>query len=215
MNKHKFNVGLISITLSLSLCAPAVAIAQDVTPQVSESTATPDAVAALKADPTAWLATARKINVLLSVQVRYLTLSDPSVIPTIVNLAKTSEALPKANIGAGLAQAALQFVKNNAPANATTIQQQIALAGDDALFRSFTAASNAIETASIGAPGPGTGGGVGSTGSGNAVPSTPTVTPPTPPVINPVATFSTSATVPTLPNFSTTTGASVSVSPTQ
>jgi len=208
---------ILAVSIAIFAVIPSVGIAraQDTVSQQFSTTVNSAVIASFKENPASWLASAKNGSVILSVQVRDLVLSDPSLIKQMISLAKNADPLQKSNLGVGLAQAALQFVKNNDGADATAIQQQIVLAGDDALFRSFTAGSNAVETASLGAPGVGAGGGVGSSGgTGGTAPSLTAPIIPTLGTTNTVTTFSTStAAVPTT-SFSASTGSTSSVSPT-
>jgi hypothetical protein len=223
MSRIALNIAGVLVMMTSALAGAPNALAQDSASIATTTSATAATVAAFKANPTAWLASAKTGDTLLSVQSRDLLLADPTLIQAMVSLAKAADPLQKANLGVGLAQAALQFIKNNDNADAAAIQQQIALAGDDALFRAFTSGSNAVETASLGtAAGTGGGGGVGFTapaagtgttaGAAAAPSATPAATSPTG-TADATPTFSPSATTPT--SFSTSAGSTSSVSPTR
>jgi hypothetical protein len=126
--------------------------------------ATKQAIASFKADPNAWLAAAKAAGT-LAVTVKDMIVADPTLSQAMIDFAKQADALSKANMAVGLAQAAGDMVQAGDATDAQNIQQQIALAGDTALLNSFVAGSNTVQTASTGATGAtGTGGAAGGGG---------------------------------------------------
>jgi hypothetical protein len=121
------------------------------------------AIAQFKADPQALLTTYASAGLPLATEVRSLLLTDPSLIGSLIAVAKNGNGAQQAAIGAGLAQASRSLARTN-PQLATTIQQQVAQSGLSPLITAYIAASGQIETAAIGAGGAGAGGTGGAVG---------------------------------------------------
>lgn len=134
---------------------------------LTEANAVPAAeVEAFRANPGQLLDKHRGGGLPLSTEVRNLLATDPSLLGAFVDLTKRSSAAQKQAIGSGLGQATVVCKRSdpNSPA-IRAIQEQVFLANDATLYVAFVAASNAIETAALGA------GGVGSAGVGGALSS--------------------------------------------
>jgi hypothetical protein len=129
-------------------------------------------IAQFKANPQGLLTTYASAGLPLSTQVRNLVLTDPSLVDTLINVAKSANDAQKAAIGAGLAEAARILAATN-PQLAAQIQLAVAQSGLGPLITAFIAGSNATETAAVGGGeggGAGTGGptsGVGNSGGSN------------------------------------------------
>ncbi|MGD1036868.1 MAG: hypothetical protein ABR878_06650 [Roseiarcus sp.] len=140
---------------------------------VPSFTKLPDStIAQFKANPQGLLTTYASAGLPLSTQVRNLVLTDPSLVDTLINVAKSANDAQKAAIGAGLAEAARILAATN-PQLAAQIQLAVAQSGLGPLITAFIAGSNATETAAVGGGeggGAGTGGptsGVGNSGGSN------------------------------------------------
>jgi hypothetical protein len=120
-------------------------------------------IAQFKANPHALLTAFASAGLPLTTQVRSLILTDPTLIDSLIDVAKGGNDAHKAAIGAGLGQGA-KIYSRSAPQTATTIQQRVALSGILQLITAYISASNGIETAAIGGGGGGEGGGGGGTG---------------------------------------------------
>jgi hypothetical protein len=119
----------------------------------------PDTVIAqFKADPQSLLTTYASAGLPLSTRVRGLVLTDPSLVATLIELAKNANDAQKGAIGAGLAEAA-QLSAATDPKLAAQIQQAVAQSGLAPLITAFIGLSNGTITAATGA-----GGGAGSGG---------------------------------------------------
>jgi len=120
---------------------------------------------AFKANPLALLTTFTSAGLPLSTQTRGLLLSDPTLIDTLITVAKSGNDAQKSAIGAGLAQASRLLARTD-PQIAASIQQKVAQSGLDQLITAFIAGSNGIETAATGGGAGGGGGGGAGGGSG-------------------------------------------------
>ena len=129
-------------------------------------------IAQFKADPQSLLTTYASAGLPLSTRVRSLVLTDPSLVATLIDVAKSGNDAQKSAIGAGLAEAARILAATN-PQLAAQIQLAVAQSGLGPLITAFIAGSNATETAAVGGGeggGAGTGGptsGVGNSGGSN------------------------------------------------
>jgi hypothetical protein len=117
-------------------------------------------IAQFKADPQSLLTTYASAGLPLSTRVRSLVLTDPSLVATLIDVAKSGNDAQKSAIGAGLAEAARILAATN-PQLATQIKLAVAQSGLGPLITAFIAGSNATETAAIGGGGEGVGGGTG------------------------------------------------------
>jgi hypothetical protein len=134
---------------------------------VPSFTKLPDsAIAQFKANPQGLLTTYASAGLPLSNEVRSLVLTDPSVVETLITVAKGANDAQKAGIGAGLAEAAHILAATN-PQLAAQIQVAVAQSGLGPLVTAFIAGSNATVTAAVG--GGGEGGGAGSGGATGGV----------------------------------------------
>src|SRR5260370_35758185 len=80
------------------------------------------AIAQFKAYPQGLLTTYASAGLPLSTQVRNLLLTDPTLIDTLIGVAKSGNDTQQAAIGAGLAQASSILAKNN-PQIGASVQQ--------------------------------------------------------------------------------------------
>lgn len=128
----------------------------------------PDAeIAQFKANPDNLLTTYASAGLPLSTEVRGLTLTDPSLVATLIEVAKKANDAQKGAIGAGLAEAARIMATTN-PAGAADVQRLVAQSGLSPLITAFIALSNGTLTAAIGGGG-GEGAGAGSGGATGGV----------------------------------------------
>ena len=104
-------------------------------------------VAQFKANPEGLLAAYPAGGLGLSSRARSLALTDPSLVPILINAAKAGNEAQQAAIGAGMAEAA-RILAVVDPQLAQEIQQAIAQSGSESLIAAFAAASNATQTAS-------------------------------------------------------------------
>jgi hypothetical protein len=129
-----------------------------------------EAVAQFMANPSSVISAQRKLGTTLASTVRTLVGSDTRTIDPLIALAKDASPEIKADIAAGLANAAATCVWTR-PEIARLIHEKIAASGDGPLFTAFLAVSSAIQTAATGTPGGGAGGvrggSAGSGGGGN------------------------------------------------
>jgi hypothetical protein len=153
--------------LALIMASPMIVSAQTAggAAHVPSFTKLPDsAIAKFKADPQGLLTTYASAGLPLSTQVRGLVLTDPSLVATLIDVAKSANDAQKSAIGAGLAEAARILAATN-PQLAAQIQLAVAQSGLGSMITAFIAGSNATETAAIGGGGGGGGeGGGGGTG---------------------------------------------------
>jgi hypothetical protein len=137
------------------------------------------AIAQFKANPQALLTIYASAGLPLSTQVRSLLLTDPTLIDTLISVAKGGNDTQQAAMGAGLGQAASILAKTNPQLAvcptptpvAACIQQKVAQSGLSQLIIAYIAASNGTITSATGAGGGGGGsggptGGVGGGGNG-------------------------------------------------
>lgn len=154
--------------LALILASPINVSAQTAggAAHVPSFTKLPDLVIAkFKADPQGLLTTYASAGLPLSTEVRSLVLTDPSLVATLIDVAKSANDAQKSAIGAGLAEAARILAATN-PQLAAQIQLAVAQSGLGSLITAFIAGSNATETAAIGGGGGGGGGEGGGGGTG-------------------------------------------------
>ncbi len=140
------------------------------------------AISQFKANPSTLLMTYASAGLPLSTQVRSLVLTDPTLVDTLIALAKCADASQKADnaggspkcandaqkaaMGAGLAEAARILAATN-PTLAAQIQTAVAQSGLQPLITAFIAGSNATVTAATGGgEGGAAGGGGGTSGLG-------------------------------------------------
>jgi hypothetical protein len=118
------------------------------------------AIAQFKGNPQALLTTYASAGLPLSTEVRSLVLTDPSLVDTLITVAKGANDAQKAAIGAGLAEAARIIVATD-PKLAAQIQVAVAQSGLEPLITAYIAGSNATVTAATGGGGGDAGGGSG------------------------------------------------------
>jgi hypothetical protein len=146
--------------------APAQTAAGSACARAPSFTKLPDsAISAFKANPAAMLAAYASAGLPLSTQVRSLMLSDPTLVDSLIDLAKSGNDTQKAAIGAGLAQASQVLVCTN-PQLAADIQQKVVASGMAPLITAYIAGSNGTQTAATGGGGGAGAGGGGGGGSG-------------------------------------------------
>jgi hypothetical protein len=121
------------------------------------------AIAKFKANPQGLLTTYASAGLPLSTQVRSLVLTDPSLVETLIAVAKGANDAQEAAIGAGLAEAARVLAATD-PTLAAKIQAAVAQSGLASLITAFVASSNATQTTAVGGEGGGGGGSGGGTG---------------------------------------------------
>lgn len=124
----------------------------------------PDSIVArFKADPQSLLTTYASAGLPLSTQVRSLVLADPTLVGTLIDLAKRANDAQRAAMGAGLAEAARSLAAAN-PQLAAQIQADVAQSGLTPLITAFIAGSNGVQTAATGAGGGAAGSGAAGSG---------------------------------------------------
>ena len=147
--------------LALIMAAPTVFSAQAAggASYVPSFAKLPDsAIAQFKANPQGLLTTYASAGLPLSTEVRSLVLTDPTLVATLIEVARSANDAQKAAIGAGLAEAARILAATN-PQLAAQIQLAVAQSGLGPLITAFIAGSNATQTAATGGAGGGGGGG--------------------------------------------------------
>src|SRR5260370_24249861 len=112
------------------------------------------AIAQFKANPQGLLTTYASAGLPLSTQVRSLLLTDPTLIDTLIGVAKGGNHVQQAAMGAGLGQASSILATTN-PQVAGSVQQKVAQSGLSQLIIAYIAASNGTETEATGGGGGG------------------------------------------------------------
>jgi hypothetical protein len=170
--RSKMRMGLMIAAASAALSNPALAQtvgAPNVGPPLAFAKLPDTAIAQFKSNPQGLLSTYASAGLPLTTQVRGLILTDPTLVDTLIDVAKSGNDTHKAAIGAGLGQGS-KIIARTSPQVATTIQQKVLQSGILQLVTAFISGSNGIETAAIGGGGGGEGGGAGTgpTGGVNA-----------------------------------------------
>jgi hypothetical protein len=130
------------------------------------------AVLKFRADPNALLTTYASAGLPLATQVRSLALTDPTLVETLVTVAKSANDAQAAAIGAGLSEAA-RMLADIDPELAQRIETVVAQSGLAPLVTAFIAGYSAARTGSLGAgavgggESAGAGGPVGGVGASN------------------------------------------------
>lgn len=164
--------GLVNRGLAVATAAAVLSLvgAADLSAQTSGGASVPSftklpdsIIAQFKADPRSLLTTYASAGLPLSTRIRSLVLTDPSLVGTLIDLAKSANDAQRAAMGAGLAEAARSLAVAN-PQLAAQIQMDVAQSGLAPLITAFVAGSNGVQTAATGGGGASGGGGAGSGG---------------------------------------------------
>jgi hypothetical protein len=150
-------------TLSFGVPALAAGAAPATTPAFARLSDA--AIAEFKANPLALLKSFASAGLPLTTRTRSLLLTDPRLVDSLIDVARSGDDAQRAAIGAGLAQAS-QVLAQSDPQTAATIQQQVAASNSPPMITAFVDASNGIRTAAIGGGGAGGGAGAGGGGGG-------------------------------------------------